>query len=231
MCGWIGNVTDSPLTRALLSILGMEELLPRLRDNPGSGPASSIDIIIGGQRPQVVEALWWLLLERQEGCFRPSKYTSFNTRSDRLDEKRSVGYLPYRRSRCLVPASYFIEGTGPKGRRLYHRIEPGSVAFALGGLYRAWVDREGGEVVHSCSIITLPPHPGAAWQGIHPKSTPLMLPADPEVIGRWLDPEFDRVEEFEPLLEPRFRQAVRCVPVERPGNQRQIGETVAIDPD
>jgi len=42
MCGWIGNVTDSPLTRALLSILGMEEVLPSLRNNPGCGPATPV---------------------------------------------------------------------------------------------------------------------------------------------------------------------------------------------
>ena len=131
----------------------MEELLSRLRDNPGSGPASSIDIIVDDRGSQVRKALWWLLLERQEGRFRPSKYTSFNTHSNKLDQKRSVGYLLYRKSRCLVPASYFIEGTGPKGRRLYHRIQPTGEAFALGGLYRAWVDRESGEMVHSCSKV------------------------------------------------------------------------------
>ena len=229
MCGWIGNVTDSPLTRALLEILGMDDLLPRLRNNPGSGPASSVDIIVGGEEgPQVKEALWWLLLERQEGRLRPSRYTSFNTRSDKLDQKRSVGYRPYRDSRCLVPASYFIEGTGPKGRRIYHRIEPTDAAFALGGLYRTWVDRESGEISHSCSVITLSPHPSDVWQAIHPKSTPLMLPPEPQLIDRWLDPEFDRVEAFRPLLEPRFRQSVRCVPVERPGDQRQVGDVIEI---
>ncbi len=225
MCGYIGNVTDSPLTKALMLIIGHEP--PQLRHNPGTGPAASIDIILNDQGPQVRQAIWWLLLEPKDGQFRPSRYTSFNTRSDKLDQKRSVGYVPYRKSRCVIPASYFIEGTGPKGQRVYHRIEPQEHSFALGGLYRTWVNREAGELVHSCSVITLSPHPNQTWQQIHPKSTPLMLPADPELIGRWLDPEIDP-EEFVPLLEPRFEQDVRCVPIERPGNQRQIGDPVTI---
>jgi len=134
MCGYIGNVIDSPLTRALMHIIGMDGLVPNLRNNHGTGPASSIDILLDDQGPQVRQAIWWLLLEQQDGQFRPSRYTSFNTRSDKLDEKRSAGYKAYRTSRCVVPASYFIEGTGPKGRRVYHRIEPTEQSFALGGL-------------------------------------------------------------------------------------------------
>lgn len=75
----------------------------------------------------------------------------------------------------MVPASYFIEGTGPKGQRVYHRIEPTDQAFALGGLYRTWLNRETGEVLYSCSVITLPPHVSDTWQAIHPKSTPFQI--------------------------------------------------------
>ncbi len=226
MCGYIGNVIDSPLTKVLMDLIG-HDLWPQLRNNPGTGPAANIDIVLGEQGPQVQQAIWWLLLEPKDGQFRPSRYTSFNTRSDKLNEKRSAGYVPYRKSRCVVPASYFIEGTGPKGKRVYHRIEPTEHSFALGGLYRTWVNRETGEVIYSCSVITLSAHASPTWQAIHPKSTPLMLPPDPELIRRWLDPEID-AEEFAPLMKPRFHQPLQCVPVERPGNQRQTGGPITI---
>ncbi len=209
-------------------IIVMDELVQQLSNNPGTGPAANIDIVAGEQGPQVRQAVWWLLLESKDGQFRPSRYTSFNTRSDKLNEKRSAGYKAYRTSRCVIPASYFIEGTGPKGKRVYHRIEPTEHSFALGGLYRTWVNRETGEVTYSCSVITLPPHASPTWQVIHPKSTPLMLPPDPEVIGRWLDPSFNQVEEFALFIEPRFHQSVQCIPIERPGDQRQIGDPVTI---
>ncbi len=232
MCGYLGNQTDSPLVRLLLHYLGMEDALPRLRDNPGSGPAAGVDIILeddSGRRPQA--AIWWLLLEwREAGGYRPSRYTSFNTRSDKLDEKRSAGYRPYRQARCIVPASYFIEGDGPKGRRHYHRMEPDEHAFALGGLYRTWVNKSTGEMLYSCSVITLPPHPSETWRQVHGKSTPLMLPTDrPEVIDRWLDPGFASVEDFSALLQPTFTQGVSCVPIQRPGDQKVLGDALRID--
>jgi len=45
-----------------------------------------------------------------------------------------------------------------------------------------------------------------------------MLPTDkPDTLHQWLDPAFDQVEAFQPLLEPRFPGNLRWVPVERPG--------------
>jgi putative SOS response-associated peptidase YedK len=231
MCGYIGNVTDSPLLAALLSALDMPALLPQLRMNPGAGPAALIDIVLGGPQPQVRQALWWLLLEAANGQWRPSRYTSFNTRWDKLDQPRSAGYWPYRKSRCLVPASYFIEGIGQRDQRAYHRIEPQREAFAFGGLYRTWIHRASGAMTYSCSIITLPAHPSAVWRRIHPQSTPLMLPADRRIVQRWLDPGFERVEAFAEFLIPRFRQPLRALPIARPSQQRPLGPPVLLDGD
>lgn len=234
MCGFLGNVTDSPLTRALMILLEMEDVLPKLRNNPGTGPASVVDVILQDKQGRRIQpAVWWMLQERDpRGGHKPSKYTSFNTRSDKLDVKRSAGYAPYRTSRCIVPASYFIEGDGPKGARRYHRVEPTESAFALGGLYRTWLDRETGEITYSCSVITLPPHPSEVWRRVHSQSTPLMLPAnDPDLIARWLAPDFNRVDVFTALLEPGFPESIHCVPVERPGHQRELGAPLVIGAD
>ncbi len=57
----------------------------------------------------------------------------------------------------------------------------------------------------------------------------LMLPAyNTELIERRLDPRFDRVEKFASLLQPRFPESVRFVPVQRPGDRVQIGEAFTI---
>lgn len=227
MCGFLGNIVDSPLTRALLETLGMASAAPALRLNPGTGPATSIDIIAqAAEGPRVIPALWWLLLERSAQGYRPSKYTSFNTRSDKLNEPRSLGYHPYRHSRCIVPATYIIEGEGPRGHRKYHRIEPTTAAFALGGLYREWIHPDSEAKTLSCSVITLPPHP--QWMDIHSRSTPLFLPHDRELLARWLDPRITDVAEFEPLLTPAFHDRLRCLPIERPGHQRPLGEPIMI---
>ena len=48
--------------------------------------ADTVSIIrnVGEQR-RVENATWWLLLDQTESGFKPSKYTSFNTRYDKLN--------------------------------------------------------------------------------------------------------------------------------------------------
>lgn len=147
MCGYLGNVTDDPLYKTLMDLLipsqnsnhGQQELELNI---PGTGPAAKVNIIRGTAEGRTLDqAIWWLLLDKQQdGSFKPSKYTSFNTRSDKLNVPRSAGYKPFRESRCIIPATYIVEGEGAKNNRSYHKIEPQKCAFALGGLYRTWLN-------------------------------------------------------------------------------------------
>lgn len=75
-------------------------------------PGSQISIIY--QKPaQLVTATWWLLLDHN--TLKPNyKYASFNSRWDKLDQPRSISYKPFRESRCIIPASPFMEGLGDK---------------------------------------------------------------------------------------------------------------------
>jgi len=208
MCGYLGNVIQDPLYKTLMDLLQAKDRLNLEFDNPGIGPAASINIIHAAEQGsvsaerQLDKAIWWLLLDKQPGgSLKPSKYTSFNTRSDKLNVPHSAGYKAYRQSRCIVPATYIIEGEGAKNARKYHKIEPKHCGLALAGLYRTWLDESTGEEVKSCSVITVPPT--AEWQGIHSKSTPLFLPAhNAELIAQWLDPVVNDVEVFDYLFEP-----------------------------
>ena len=212
MCGYLGNVIQDPLCKTLMDLLQAKDQLNLEFDNPGTGPAASINIIHAPDHAaeqgsasverQLDKAIWWLLLDKQpDGGLKLSKYTSFNTRSDKLNVPRSAGYKAYRQSRCIIPATYIIEGEGAKNARKYHKIEPKHCGLALAGLYRTWLDESTGEEVKSCSVITVPPT--AEWQGIHSKSTPLFLPAhNAELIAQWLDPVVNDVEVFDYLFEP-----------------------------
>lgn len=226
MCGFFEFNNHSPQGENLIRSLEIDEQSDLFRTNSGSGPASVVDIVLSaGGRRSVVPAVWWLLLDRQ--TLKPSRYTSFNTRSDKLNVRNSAGYQSYRHQRCIVPATGIVEGDGPKGLRRYHLIEPESTGFALGGLYREWVSSETGEHAYSCSIITLPPHP--EWQNIHSQSTPLFLPHDdPEMIERWLDPHCDSVGQFDELLNPVFRDRLSVTPVDRPSSRVPTGTTFLI---
>ena len=223
MCGRF-NLIDSPEIQWLCKALGIS-LLPR-HENRDIAPGSSIAIVhnVGGGQ-QVSDAIWWLLLNHE--TLKPDyKYASFNSRYDKLLQKRSISYLPYRESRCIIPASAFIEGLGDK--KTYHKIELQKSAIAFGGLYKEYFKRETGEIVYSASIITLPPLV-PQWNEIHPNSMPLMLDfEDEELIAKWLDPDFKEVEEFEDALVPGAHKDMVISKIGKPSKWNPISDSFII---
>ena len=109
MCGRL-NVSDDPFLVALLKNIGIESPREKLTFGRFKRATDSISIVreINGVR-QIDNAVWWLLLDKTEHDFKPSKYTSFNTRSDKLNIRNSAGYIPFRQSRCIIPAKGFGE--------------------------------------------------------------------------------------------------------------------------
>ena len=219
MCGRF-NLIDSPEIQWLCKALGIS-LLPK-HENRDIAPGSTIAIVHNvSEARQVSDAIWWLLLNHE--TLKPNyKYATFNSRYDKLLQKRSISYLPYRESRCIIPASAFIEGLGDK--KTYHKIELQKSAIAFGGLYKEYFKRETGEIVYSASIITLPPLV-PQWNEIHPNSMPLMLDfEDEELADKWLDPNFHEVEEFKSLLVNHVQKDMVITRVGRPSKWNPIAD-------
>jgi putative SOS response-associated peptidase YedK len=217
MCGRF-NVIDSPQVQALMRVLNINT--GQLRFTPDAAPGSTISIVHDSQEGHVLSnAIWWLMLDNT--TLKPNyQYASFNSRWDKLNVKKSLAYHPYRTSRCIIPASAFIEGLGDAAT--YHKIELVDSAIAFGGLYRHYVNRETGESAYAASIITL--GAVAQWHQVHPKSHPLILPADdPEILNAWLDRNNSEVSQFESLLESRIRTPERVTPIDRPSKWNETG--------
>lgn len=217
MCGRF-NVVDSPEVQALMHVLNIHFRHPRF--TPNAAPGSMISIIHDSADGHVMsDAVWWLLLDTK--TLKPNyQYATFNSRWDKLNVKKSLAYQPYRTSRCIIPASAFIEGLGDN--KTYHKIELMDSAIAFGGLYRHYINSETGESVYAASIITL--GAVAGWEQVHPKSHPLILPAnDPTVLNAWLDRNNTDVSQFDPLLESRIRSPERVTPIGRPSKWNETG--------
>jgi putative SOS response-associated peptidase YedK len=223
VCGRF-NLIDSPEIQWLCQSLGIT-LGPRQAQGD-IAPGGTIAIVheVAGER-RVSDAIWWLFLDAD--TLKPNyKYASFNSRSDKLDIKRSLAYHPYRESRCLIPASAFIEGLGDK--KTYHMIELDGSAIAFGGVYKEYLNRDTGESVYSASIITLPPLV-PEWNEIHPKSMPLMLDFEDEaLVAKWLDSAFHDVAEFAPLLEPKVRKPMKVTRIGKPSKWDPIADSFLI---
>ena len=223
MCGRF-NLIDSPEIQWLCETLGISLFARHARNDIAPGGKIAIVHEVGGERV-VSEAIWWLFLDAE--TLKPNyQYASFNSRSDKLFTKRSLSYQPFRSSRCLIPASAFIEGLGDK--KTYHKIELEDSAIAFGGLYKEHLNRQTGEVVYSASIITLPPLV-PQWNNIHPNSMPLMLDFEDEaLVSKWLDPSFQTVEAFEELLLPKITKPMKVTPIDKPSKWNPIEDSFMI---
>ncbi len=215
MCGRFQLKADGK-TKVLLDTLQASGTLHYADD---IAPGAQISII--GKEAAIKTASWWLLLDPVS--LKPNyKYVSFNSRSDKLNQPRSLAYKPFRESRCLIPASAFVEGLGDK--KTYHKIELTDKAIAFGGLYKEHLNKETGEIIYSASIITLPPV--TKWVNIHPKSIPLMLDYENKTLTeKWLDPAFNEVSEFKEILQADIQQTQRVTPIDRPSRWQPVGES------
>ncbi len=215
---------------ALIKTDGTAELGNRLLVDAGDfiysndfRPGSRISIITGGPtgdpgQRQVLPAVWWLYLQQTEAGLKPHRdYFSVNTNYRKLPKK-----VEYRKSRCIIPATSFVESQDGKSP---HLLEPqdGS-AIAFGGLFREWTDKTTGEIVYSASIITLPGHPALA--GIHRKSTPLWLPG--EVYDRWLSPDINDTTQFEELLTPALQTDLIATPINKASSKQPTATPFSI---
>ncbi len=222
MCGRF-NVIDSPQVRLLVEALNIE--LGTLRYSADIAPGAQISIVKDSpEGRRFHDALWWLMLDQR--TLSPNyQYASFNSRWDKLDSSRSLGYRPYRESRCIIPASAFIEGLGD--RKTYHQIELLDQAIAFGGLCKHYVNTSTGESRIGASIITLGPL--KQWQHIHPKSMPLILPVENKtLIDAWLDPSCNDVQQFNSLLVPQINAPQRITPIGRPSKWDPQGDAYVL---
>jgi putative SOS response-associated peptidase YedK len=222
MCGRL-NVIDSPEVIDLCGQLGISFKDKALRTGRFIQAASTVSVILEkSNRRTLQDATWWLLLEQTETGFKPSAYTSFNTRYDKLDVPRSAGYNSYRHQRCIIPVKGFGETEQVDGKAVYHDFTADK-AIALGGLYKEWVHKATGEVVYSCSVITLPPHP--KLMPYHSKASPLILPQSH--YAAWLSPDTDS-SQLNTLLTPKLCVDLTGVKVKKPSQPEPISREFRI---
>ncbi|MEQ8820378.1 MAG: SOS response-associated peptidase [Sumerlaeia bacterium] len=141
-----------------------------------------------------------------------------NARGETVAEKPSFRSA-FARRRCLIPATGFYEWGVPEGfsRKMpvwFHW--PGEAVLAMGGLWERWTDRATGEVLTTCTIVTV----GAneLVKPIHERMPVLLAPED---WARWLDPgEKSPMDLVRPFPAGRMQARVVGREVNNPRNQQ-----------
>ena len=228
MCGRFNATFDSGVKK-LYTSLKINKVIDKPIDSRFVKAANTVSIIRNVDEERRVEnAVWWLLLDQTKSGFKPSKFTSFNTRYDKLNTPRSAGYQAYRSSRCIIAVKGFGETEFVNKKPLhYYDMEAESGGLTLGGLCREWQHQTTGKVKLSCSVITLPPH--EKLKHIHSKAMPLILPQEPSLIASWLDPTFNEVEQFESLLQPHIPQNLIAQQIDKPSKFNAISQVELIN--
>ncbi len=175
-----------------------------------------------GQANNVIKAMWQFLLENKSGEWKASKYTSFNSRWYEGKGFKKSFTKAYRETRCLIPASGFVEGMN----KVYHLLKPVDESpIYFGGLFKQWGEPE--NPVYSASMITIPPHNKLA--DIHKKAMPLMIPESD--LSMWLDPDFTNTDAFSHLMRTQLRQGFDAVNIKNLKTLEAVGEHLQIMPD
>ena len=100
--------------------------------------------------------------------------------------------------------------------------------MALGGLYKRY--QIGEQQLTTTSVITCPPN--RKLDGIHEKSTPLMLDwQDQDLINMWLDPSLTDSEAFRHLLTGELMTSITATPIKGARDLSARGETLEIVKD
>ena len=161
--------------------VGSLEFAPEADVRPTS--INPVILLRGGKR--VVELMRWGLVP--SWAAEPKRFAgSFNARAEQAPE-RAMFRQPFRRRRCLVPASAFYEWTHIPGqrRKIKYRItRSDGDLVALAGVWDYW--RRGDETMLSYAILTA--EPNATMAELHDRM-PVIL--GEEEWDEWLSPETD----------------------------------------
>jgi putative SOS response-associated peptidase YedK len=107
-----------------------------------------------------------------------------NARSETVAEKPAFR-AAFRKRRCVVIADGYYEWRAlASGKQPYLLRTADHEPFAMAGIWESWVEREGGDAIESCAILTTSASPFAAT--VHDRM-PVILPRS--AYADWLNPK------------------------------------------
>lgn len=192
MCGRYNLVTNA---EALIDFFEIEEnLVEHIEPDYNIPPSRDVAIVRDTAQGRQLSLARWGLVPHWSKEEKPG-YSTINARAETVAEK-PVYREPFRKRRCLIPATGFFEWkAGTDGKTPYHIHLPDNGLFAFAGLWDRW-DREG-EGFDSCSIIVT--RANDTMQPIHQRM-PVILP--PALYNTWLDTHHYNRPQLESLLAP-----------------------------
>ena len=203
MCGRFAQITP---TGDLIKIFEVTNSLP-LQPRFNIAPTEVVAVIRAFDHHRQLAILRWGLIPRWANDLSIG-YKTFNARSETAHIKPSFK-AALKARRCLIPASGFYEWDKiGKFKQPYYISRNDGCPMALAGLWDQWVDRQSGEIIESCTILTTSANRTVGR--IHDRMPVILEPND---YGLWLDHKVQRIEEFSDLFSPAADNILGLAPV------------------
>lgn len=194
MCGRFSLFADGGVLAETFDLSDPPQLEPRYNIVPTEAVAA-----VGrasADRPRSLARLRWGLIPFWVDDPEDFEVTLINARAETVEDKPSFRE-PFRRRRCVIPASGFFEWQkGSDGKQPYFVRPRGERPFGFAGLWDRWEGED--RTVNSCTIITT--EAGEGLREIHERMPAILSPDD---YAAWLDPEERNVRRLKRLVESR----------------------------
>ena len=165
--------------------------------------------VIQVEDPESINLVKWGLIPfwvRDSKAASEIRLKTFNARAETIREKPSFRGA-VKSKRCLVLVRGFYEWQHRGSEKIPHYIYlEGEQPLALAGLYDDWTDRDTGEVIQTCSIITTAANP--LMEKIHNSKKRMPIILQEAVEKPWIDPDLaaeDAVKYLKPVHEKEMR--------------------------
>lgn len=226
MCG---RFVSTKTPQQLADYFSVDELaVEGTQPNFNVAPTQSVLVVTEDEaNHRVLDAYHWGLVpswakDKKVG------YRMINARAETVTDKPAFKRA-FARRRCIIPADGFYEWKKAKDGKLkqpYFIHPTEEPVFAFAGLWERWHDKEGGDDVRSCTIITGDPNEVAST--IHDRM-PVVLPR--EHWDAWLDPANDDIDALKALLVPAPAGGFAAYPVRTRVNSPKNNAEENLDPD
>jgi putative SOS response-associated peptidase YedK len=160
-------------------------------------PSQMIDAVLETDAKRVLTGLKWGLIP---GWAKDDSFASktINARAETLSEKASFRDA-FKSRRCIIPATGFYEWAkkGENAKQPFYFYLKEKDVFGFAGLYEEWLDKESGEMLETCTIITT--EANEVLEPVHDRM-PVILKA--ENYDQWLDEKEKNTDRLQNLLAP-----------------------------
>ena len=207
MCGAYGfSVKDAKEVYDRFEVENqLEDLKPRWNVRPGQ-----MNPVITSESPNRISRMFWGLIPYWAKDEK-STWSTINARAETVESAASYR-VPFRRRRCIVPATGFYEPDKihfPKPPFPWHYFTlKDQGVFGFAGLYDIWKDRQTGKEIYSYTIITTEPNEVV---GEFHNRMPVILQKEDEEM--WLNPDISEPAQLLPLLKSYQAEKMETWPV------------------